>query len=158
MPSNRSAHPERSRVRAAPARPAASPLGPVLLGLLLPAGLAAGGRAAWLEVVVSGGSGTASANTSGNTATFTLRHDGTTKETYSLSCAASGSVNSCSVQTEKTLVSGIAASVDVTYSTGPAESWSIDLTASGPDGSDVGTYSVTVVGTNPPVVTPTAGR
>ena len=75
--------------------------------------------AAQVSVTPDGGSLTVNANTSGNTATFTVRNNGWMGETFLFSCSKTGAVSSCSAPSPVYVGAyGGQANVNVTFSTG----------------------------------------
>ncbi len=87
------------------------------------------------------------ANTGGDTAVFTVRNAGVLLDSYSLTCAATGSVvcGTVSPNTLTNLAPGASATVKVNnYSVGAAGTGTLRLTATGTYSSDAGSYTVPV--------------
>ncbi len=87
-------------------------------------------------------------NTSGYTASFTVKNTGYNGDTFSFTCSGSGGVT-CTARTptSKTLLSGATTTVTATYSTGSVTgTGTLTLTATGASGqsSDNGYYSVPI--------------
>ncbi len=85
-------------------------------------------------------------NTSGHTASFTVRNTGQTSNTFSLACSASAPVTCAGVNPASvTLGSQVEAPATVTYNVAGEGNGTLTLTATGTHASDQGSFTVPVV-------------
>ena len=100
--------------------------------------------------VTPDGTGTsAPANSSGNTATFTVQNTGTANGVFTLTCSYTANVSGCTVQGTVSVNAGQSQPVNVTYSTGTAGQGTVTLQASVTGSSDTGYYVVTITSPGP---------
>jgi len=126
--------------------------------------IAGGGDNGWVNVTVTAGTGVAitphagttgaTANSSGNAASFTVQNTGTVQKTFSFTCGAMSNVSCGTTPAPVTLDAGAQTNVSMPYSSGDPGTGKVSIIATGPSATDAGTYTVSINGVD---VTPDGG-
>ena len=99
---------------------------------------------AQVNVTPDGIGTSAAANSTGNTATFTVQNTGTVNGVFNLTCSWTANVTGCTVQSTVSVGAGTSQNVNVTYSAGAVGQGTVTLQASTTGSSDTGYFVVTI--------------